>query len=98
MPIATGGSGATFQAARATSEGEGGGTPLSGAPLVTDSSGAHSHSLNINSAGSHSHSVSVNSAGGHSHTVSGTTGASGSGNAHENRPPYYALAYIMRVA
>ena len=62
------------------------------------SNGAHAHSLSINAAGSHSHSVSVTSAGDHSHTVSGTTGTSGSGNAHENRPPYYALAYIMRVA
>ena len=35
-------------------------------------------------------------AGNHSHTVSGTTGAAGSGGSHENRPPYYALAYIMK--
>lgn len=26
-----------------------------------------------------------------------TTSSTGSGNAHENRPPFYALAYIMRV-
>ncbi len=26
-----------------------------------------------------------------------TTSSTGSGNAHENRPPYYALAFIMRV-
>ena len=39
------------------------------------------------------------SAGGlHTHSVSGNTGSTGSGAAHENRPPYYALAYIMRVA
>ena len=36
-------------------------------------------------------------AGAHTHTFSGTTASVGSGNAHENRPPYYALAYIMRV-
>ena len=36
-------------------------------------------------------------------TVSGTTGNAapttantGSGNAHENRPPFYALCYIMK--
>lgn len=28
---------------------------------------------------------------------SGATGSKGSGGAHENRPPYYALAYIMKV-
>lgn len=36
------------------------------------------------------------SAGSHNHTFSGTTSSVGSGQAHENRPPYYALAYIMR--
>lgn len=40
--------------------------------------------------------VQTLSAGDHSHTVSGTTGAEGSGGSHENRPPYYALAYIMK--
>ena len=44
------------------------------------------------------------SSGSHSHTLTGsvaistTTGSTGSGNAHENRPPYYALCYIMAVA
>lgn len=33
----------------------------------------------------------------HTHTVSGTTSSVGSGTAHENRPPYYALAYIMKA-
>ncbi len=28
---------------------------------------------------------------------SGDTGSTGNGTAHENRPPYYALAYIMKV-
>jgi microcystin-dependent protein len=32
----------------------------------------------------------------HTHTVSGTSGSIGSGTAHENLPPYYALAYIMK--
>ena len=38
-------------------------------------------------------------AGSHNHTfsVSGTTGNTGSGSSHENRPPYYALAYIMKT-
>jgi len=49
-------------------------------------------------AGAHSHSVNINAAGSHNHSVSGTTSAVGSGTAHENRPPYYALAFIQRVA
>ena len=41
---------------------------------------------------------STGAAGSHNHTVSisGTTGNTGSGSSHENRPPYYALAYIMK--
>lgn len=34
--------------------------------------------------------------GAHTHTISGDTGSKGGGAAHENRPPYYALAYIMK--
>lgn len=30
--------------------------------------------------------------------VTNTTGTTGGGQAHENRPPYYALAYIMRIS
>jgi len=33
----------------------------------------------------------------HTFTVSGTSGNEGSGSAHENRPPYYALCYIMKT-
>tara|TARA_B110000879_G_scaffold55022_1_gene77743 strand:+ start:64 stop:804 length:741 start_codon:yes stop_codon:yes gene_type:complete len=42
---------------------------------------------------------STGAAGSHSHTVSisGTTGNQGSGSSHENRPPYYALAYIFKT-
>jgi microcystin-dependent protein len=32
----------------------------------------------------------------HSHAYSGTTSSIGSGTAHENLPPYYALCYIMK--
>lgn len=34
--------------------------------------------------------------GSHAHSISGTTSSTGSGSLHENRPPYYALAYIMK--
>ena len=38
--------------------------------------------------------------GSHDHTfsASGTSGSTGSGSSIENRPPYYALAYIMRTS
>jgi microcystin-dependent protein len=41
--------------------------------------------------------ITVNLAGAHTHTFSGTTTVTGGGQAHENRPPYLALAYIMKV-
>jgi len=77
----------------------------------TGSAGAHSHNFTTNSDGAHSHTLSGNAAAGgdHSHTVSGTadsagahthtftTASTGGGGAHENRPPYYALAYIMKT-
>jgi microcystin-dependent protein len=45
------------------------------------------------SAGGHTH---TNTGTAHTHTV-GATGSAGSSNAHENRPPYYALCYIMKT-
>jgi microcystin-dependent protein len=39
----------------------------------------------------------TSSAGDHSHTYSGDTDSQGGDAAHENLPPYYALAYIMKV-
>ena len=33
----------------------------------------------------------------HTFSASGTSGSQGSGSAHENRPPYYALCYIMKT-
>ena len=33
----------------------------------------------------------------HTHDVTGSTGSAGSGSSHENRPPYYALCYIMKT-
>jgi microcystin-dependent protein len=37
------------------------------------------------------------SAGSHNHTYSGTTSSSGSSGTNANLPPYYALAYIMKL-
>ncbi len=70
---------------------------------------AHTHTNPTTSAGSaHSHTNPTTSAGSaHNHSVSGTT-AAGSAHTHtmnnqlsatqDIRPPYYALAYLMRVA
>ena len=33
----------------------------------------------------------------HDHNVSGNTGNRGGGGSHENRPPFYALCYIMKT-
>ena len=75
----------------------------------TNTTGAHTHSIEpswVYHYGSgaysypgdseyHTSPASTKSAGDHSHTL--TINAAGSGNAHENRPPYYALAYIMKL-
>ena len=57
--------------------------------------------------GNHAHTMSgsTGSGGGHNHTISGSISGSGTlsmsgeggGQAHENRPPYYALCYIMKT-
>ena len=40
---------------------------------------------------------STSSAGEHTHTIFGWTSYTGDGKAHENRPPYYALCFIMKL-
>lgn len=73
-----------------------------GSPAVGFGSGGNYFPMSpqptILGAGGHSHTLSIDAAGAHSHTVSGATSGVGSGAAHENRPPYYALAYIMRIS
>jgi microcystin-dependent protein len=59
----------------------------SGQAIIFASNDPNDGNVNTGSAGNHSHTVSV----------SGTTNNTGSGSAHENRPPYYALAYIMKT-
>ena len=76
------------------------GTPSANA-FVTDTNGAPV-AMNGNqyttTAGSHQHAVQTYGASnGHTHTFSGTTSAIGSGSAHDNLPPYLALAYIMKA-
>jgi microcystin-dependent protein len=76
---------------------------------TTNTTGAHTHDVpNGNSGGgstvilngnsrSNDRNTATTSAGDHSHTFSGTTASTGGGTSHENRPPYYALAYIMKA-
>lgn len=53
--------------------------------------------INTDSAGAHGHNIGMNNSGNHAHNFSGNTGNAGAGAAHENRPPYYALCYIMKL-
>lgn len=66
---------------------------------LTSSAGAHSHSFSTGGVSTgHTHLVSGTSAASdpaHTHTF--TTGSTGSGTAFGILPPYYALAYIMKV-
>ena len=50
-------------------------------------------------AGDHTHTVSgtTSTTGDHVHTLSGSTANIGGGLSHENKPPYFALAYIMKL-
>jgi len=57
------------------------GGPIFTSTAFTNTDGQHQHGLTIDSAGSHSHNI--NNTGGNA--------------AHENRPPYFALAYIMKL-
>lgn len=50
--------------------------------------------------GNHSHSISGNSGGvngSHTHGISGSTGTTGDGSSVDNRPSFYALAFIMKT-
>jgi microcystin-dependent protein len=75
---------------------------------TTNTTGEHAHTYTkqdfVRGAGGNDYTVLTGagnyvttSSGNHNHTVSGNTGDVGSGSAHENRPPYYALAYIMKT-
>lgn len=68
--------------------------------------GEATHTLTTDEMPTHAHSYTVISGQGGTIAMSGgaiygsypaTTGSAGGGQAHENRPPYYALAYIMKL-
>ena len=75
-----------------------GGDGGSSATTSINAVGNHNHGVNIGGGGDHSHTVTVLNSSNHTHTASGSTATTGSATAHENRPPYYALAYIMRLS
>lgn len=59
--------------------------------------GGYNYGQSGTSTGSAVTNISVNSGGAHTHSVTATASSVGGGLAHENRPPYYALAYIMKA-
>lgn len=80
--------------------------------LATSSAGAHTHDFTSYSQGTGSVSMQLSSsnlegptartnttdsAGAHTHNITGSTGSVGSGSSIDNRPAYYALAFIMKT-
>ena len=79
----------------------------------SSSAGPHSHAYldkhtGTDSAGSGTNNVGSNTdfidvtrttsnVGAHTHAISGTIASTGGDGSHENRPPYYAVAFIMRI-
>lgn len=55
--------------------------------------GSNRNDITTKAAGSHTHSLNISNVSNHTHTNS----TEGNDQAHENRPPYYALAYIMKL-
>lgn len=71
-----------------------GGGPIGagGAPVVRSTGGG----VGVSPAGSHSHTTSISPANLHTHTAVATLTATAD-DPHENRPPYYAIAFIIHL-
>jgi microcystin-dependent protein len=100
FPRLRGGSGQLIQAV--SSNGMGVGISSNISPTVSydgnSSTGNDGQRVSLDASHGHTFSGTAGSAGAHTHSLTGSTASAGSGSAHENRPPYYALAFIMRVS
>ncbi|MBL6446565.1 tail fiber protein [Fulvivirga sp. 29W222] len=80
--------------------------------LYTQAAGNHTHTVPMDQHGAGGSNVvysptgqngfniadpTTSTAGSHTHTILGATATAGSSQAHENRPPYYVLAFIMKL-
>ena len=65
------------------------------APGTSGAGGDHSHGGAVAAGGDHSHGGKVSSGNAHDHGAN--TGLIGGGGAHENKPPYYEVAFIMKT-
>lgn len=63
--------------------------------LTIPTDGAHTHTATVEQGGDHAHTFTTSSSGDHAHSF--TTNNAGSGQPHENRPPYLGLFAIIRV-
>ncbi len=68
---------------------------INSAGQSTSGVGDHAHSFSTSVAGSHAHTFATSTGGSHVHGV--TVNATGGSQAHENKPPYYALAFVKFI-
>lgn len=100
--LVAGNASATQYGTGATVNGLGGANYQADAGTFTSTVSTGITVANDNASADHTHTYSGTTSavsGDHTHTVtvSGTSGSTGGGLAHENRPPYFALAYIMKT-